>query len=371
MSSKVQISPVQVLAVIACLPYGKSIGYTNGILADLVANDAWMAMSLAFAVGLAGMAGVVWLVRRFQGRTATEAIPKLLGRPLGAVAMLALAVFFLGSFATSAITIEQHINDYLLTETPFMVFVLGYTVLIIYGCYLGIEVAARLGLIGVLSAAAINISMVAGSLDKLQLERILPLMDHSPPQLLAASLVASTDVAIPLAGALILLPLTIKPATWMRSCLWGLACGAALVLTWTLFETGVLGPEITSQYLIACMQMARAAELSIYLHRYELIMVVFFVYAVITQSVVCLYCATELTAAALPFRMRRGWLIVGLGLLAMTFQYFVAFDREEYRTFLTVPWPLVVVVTGIGVPLAIGLVALFRPPATARARPGA
>lgn len=370
MSSKVQISPVQVLAIIACLPYGKSIGYTNGILADLVANDSWIAMSLAFVAGLAGIAGVVWLVRRFQGRTATEAIPKVLGRPFGAAAMLTLAAFFLGNFATSAITIEQHINDYLLTETPFIVFVVGYTLLIMYGCYLGIEVAARLGLVGVLSAAAINLSMVAGSLDKLQLERLLPFMDHGLPEVLAASLVASSDVAIALAGALILLPLTTKPTKWMRSCMWGLLCGAALVLTWTVFETGVLGPEITSQYLIACMQMARAAELSIYLHRYELIMVVFFVYAVITQSLVCLYCATELTAAALPFRVRRGWLVIGLGCLAIAFQYIVAFDREEYRHFLTIPWPIFAAATGLGVPLLVGLVALLRPSATTTARSG-
>lgn len=366
-----QITPLQALAVVACLPYGKSIGYTNGILADLVANDAWISMGLAFAVGLAAMAAVVWLVHRFRGRTATEAIPELLGRPLGAVAMLALASFFLVSFATSAITIEQHINDYLLVETPFIVFVAGYSLLIMYGCYLGIEVAARLGLVGVLSAAAINLSMVAGSLDKLQPERLLPFLDHGVPRVFTASLVASSDVTIALAGALVLLPLTTSPSKWMRSAQWGLACGAALVLTWTFFELAVLGPEITSQYLIACMQMARAAELSIYLHRYELIMVVFFVYAVITQSVVCLYCATELTAAALPFRIRRGWLIVGLGLLSAILQYTVAYNREEYRAFLTVPWPIAATVTGLGVPLLICLVALFRPLATTKARSGA
>ncbi|HLN65303.1 MAG TPA: hypothetical protein VK464_27595, partial [Symbiobacteriaceae bacterium] len=128
-----------------------------------------------------------------------------------------------------------------------------------------------------------------------------------------------------------------------------------------VFEVAVLGSEVTAQYLIACMQLCRAAELSIYLHRYEMLMVVFFVFGVITQSVVCLYGACELGAAVLPGQLRRPWLHVGAGLLAMPIVYYLGYDRDRYAGFLSVVWPLVAIPIAFGLPLLLAAVALLRP----------
>jgi len=359
-NSRVRISPGQLLAILACLTYGKSIGYTNGVLARNVAQDAWIAISLAFLSGLVLLWAVVWLARRFADQTPATYIPRLLGRPLGSLVMLLLALFFLGSFITSAVTIEQHINDYLLTETPLVVFVIGYTLLTVYGVYLGIEVAGRLAALGLTCAALLNFSMGIGAMDKLDVTRLLPVLDHPLPRIMGATLQAQHDVLMAVVGALLLFPLARKPERWLRSGAWALGLGAVLILTWTIFEIGVLSPEVTAQYLISCMQMARASELSIYLHRYELVMVILFVYSVITQSVVCLFGACELTAAALPWRVPRGWMVLGLGILSMVPQYYLAYDRDRYRAFLAIPLPWAALALGMGVPLLLCLVALFR-----------
>jgi hypothetical protein len=165
---------------------------------------------------------------------------------------------------------------------------------------------------------------------------------------------------------LLLLPMTEKPQQWLRFSWWGLGLGAVLVLTWSFFEITVLGPEVTGQYLIACMQLARAAELSIYLHRYEMIMVVLFVYGVISQSIALLYCATELLAAALPFKVRRGYLVTAVSLLSIAPQYYLAYDRERYGSFLAVIWPPITFALAFVLPLLLCAVAMFRPKASTK-----
>ena len=359
---KVQIGSFQLLTVIANLVYGKAVGYTNGTLARAVGRDTWLSMLIAFLEGMAIIPAMVWLARRRGAERPVDYIPKLLGRPLGRLIMLLLALFFYGAYITSAITISQHISDYLMTETPLILFVAGYTVLTAYGVHLGVEVAARLSVLGLIMIALLNLSMVMGSVQYMDLSRLLPVFDHGVLPVVAASSRAVTDVGIATAASLMLLPhLAAPPERWLKIGWWGLGLGCVLVLTWSVFEITVLGPEMTAQYLVACMQMARAAELSIYLHRYELIMVVMFVYGVVTQSVVCLYCAVGLTAGALPFKVKRGYLIGAAAIVTVGPQYYLAYDRDRYGAFLAMVWPPVSVALAFGLPLLLCLAALFQP----------
>lgn len=363
---QIRIGPWQLLALLANMVFGKSLGYTNGTLARVVGNDAWLSMSAAFLWGLAFLPVLVWLSRRRGGELPMAYIPKLLGRWAGALVMLLLSLFFYVAFMTSAITIEQHINDYLMTETPLIVFVTGYTLLILYGVYLGMEVAARLSILGCVLNIAFNIALAAGSVHHMDLSRLLPIFDHGVLPVLTASIRAYQDVGMATAVAMLVLPMTEKPKLWLRYSWWGLGLGGVLVITWSVFEITVLGPEVTAQYLIACMQLARAAELSIYLHRYEMIMVVLFVYGVISQSIALLYSATELLAAALPFRIKRGYLITAVSLLSIGPQYYLAYDRERYGTFLALVWPPVTVALAFVLPLLICVAALLRPKASTK-----
>lgn len=359
--AKVRVGSFQVLILLAALPYGKAIGFTAEVMARSVGNDAWLAMLGAFATGMAVVVPVVWLARRFGGQPPQRYLSRLLGRPLAALVLGMLALFFYGAFITSAITIELHINDYLMTETPLFVFVLLWTLLTMYGVYLGPEVAARLAIPGLFFFAALNLLMVLGSVDHVDLTRLLPLFDHGLPAVAAASLAADTDVGVAVAAALFLLPLTGRSGAWLRLSWWGLALGALLTVTWPIFEIGVLGPEVTAQYLIACMQLARAAELSIYVHRYELLMVIVFGWGMLTPCIITLHLACEVTAAALPWRVRRGALVLVCGLLTLVPHYYLAYDHDRYGLFLAHVWPRLAVPLAYGLPLLLCAVALLRP----------
>ncbi|MDF2627830.1 MAG: spore gernimation protein [Symbiobacteriaceae bacterium] len=364
--AKVKIGALQLITIFASLIFGKAIGFTNGGLARTVGRDAWASMTVALLTGMLLLPAIVWLARRGGGPLIAY-IKRLLGRWLGGLVLLLFAVYFGFAFATSANTMTLHISDYLMTETPFAVFVVGYTLLVTYGVYLGLEVAARLSVLGLIMTGLLTISMMAGSFDKFNYTQMLPMFDHGVLPVLAASSIAHTDVAMVAAAALALLPHSVgPPGRWNRLCWWGLGTGGILVLVWSIFETAVLGPDVVAQYLIACMQMARAAELSIYLHRYEMIMVVLFAYGVVTQSVVTLYCAVTLTEGALPWRVPRGWLILGWAALTVPLQFLLGNDRDRYGIFLETVWPAASIALAYGLPLFLCLVALLRPAAAAQ-----
>ncbi len=358
---RVRISGLQMATILANLVFGKAIGYTSEVLVRAVGNDAWISMALAFAQGLPIIALMVWLVKRMGGETPELFLKRLLGRWLGRVVLMLLGVFFLGAFITSAITISQHVNDYLMTETPLLVFVVIYTLVCMYGVHLGLEVSARLSVLGLVLVAVLNVLVIAGTINHIDLQRLRPLLDQGIGPVVGASLLAGQDVAMATAAALFLLPAT-RPGKWLRVCLWGLGLGALLTLVWPIFEIGVLGADLTARYLIACMQLARAAQLGIFLHRYEMLMVVLFVYSVFTQSIVCLYGCVELAGAALSVGKRgRPWLILGIGVVSMVIHYLLAFDRQTYAHFLAYEWPWIAVPLGWGLPLLLCLVALLRP----------
>lgn len=357
----VRIGRLQLVTIFANLVFGKAIGYSSGAMTRAVGHDSWIAMLMAFATGAMIMVPTVWLAGRFGTTGPGTYLPRLAGRWAGALLLALLCLFYAGSFVTSAITVEQHVSDYLLMETPLIVFVAVYALVCWYGVAHGVEGIARLSVLGLCLVFLLDILMVIGSLDHFDLLRLQPLLDHGVGPVALASIAADTDVAMATASALVLLPLTGKPQRWLRLGWWGLGLGALVTSVWTVFEVGVLGPHVTAQYLIACMQMARAAQLSIWLHRYEMVMVVLFVYSCLAQSMILLYCTVETAGALFGGRVSRGILVAVFSLFTIPVQHLLGADREGYRLFLESWWPALAVPVAFGLPLAAGALALLRP----------
>lgn len=357
----IQIGRFQAVTILANLVYGKSLGFTAGVIARRVGNDLWISMLIAFATGAIIMIATSQLTRVYGTQTPTEYFPRLAGRPLGTLFLILMALFFAGSFITSGITVEFHLNDFLMTETPLIVFVVVYTLLVLYGAYLGLEVAARLSVWGLFAGLLLALSMIAGSLDRFSFDRLLPLFDHGVTDVVLASLIADTDVAMAVAASLFLFPYVQRQGNWIGLSWLGLFYGALQSMAWPIFEVAVLGPEVTAQYLIACMQLGRASELSIYVHRYEMIMMILFASGVLAKSIVLLYLAFETISSALKLkRLGRGTAFAIFSLFTLPLHYWLASDRQLYNLFLDTWWPLISLPIAFGIPLALALLMLVR-----------
>lgn len=361
--TKVRISGAQTVALLACLAFGKSIGVTSASIARVVIQDAWLAMLIAFVGAFAVAVPFVALARRFPGQTPTDYVPRLLGNGLGRLALLLLSLFLLGSFLLSAITIELHVNDYLMTETPTLFFVICCSLLCLYGAYLGLEVIGRLAFVGLGMNLFLGALVVVGSFDHFEMIRLRPVWEHGLTAIVRASSLAWTDSALVLVGLLFLWPRSATaPGRWMNLSWLGLLMATITIMPWPVFEIGVLGAEVTAQYLIACMQLARSAELGIYLHRYEMVMMILFGWGTLVQGMALLYFALELLRAVIPLKLARGLFMTAVVVLIIPLHYYMAIDRERLDWLHSYLWPPIALPVALGLPLLLGLVALFRKP---------
>jgi len=319
-------------------------------------------MVLAFVGAFVMVVPFTSLARRFPTQRLPEYARQLLGPWLGWLIQFLLTLFLIGSFLLAAITIELHVNDYLMTETPTIVFVVGISLLSLYGAYLGLEVLARLSLWGLGFSLLLGSLMVIGSVDHFDVTRLMPAWEHGLPRILQASSVAWTDTAQLLVGLIYLWPRSTGDTSRWRNLSWlGVLLGAVTVLVWPVFEMGALGPEVTAQFLISCMQLARAAELGIYLPRYEMIMMVLFGWAALIQAMGFLYMSLESLQELFPTkRLSRGWFMTLVTFALLPGHYWLSQDREILDRVHTHLWPVIALPIALGLPLLLLLVAMVR-----------
>ncbi len=358
---QIRITGAQAVALIACLAFGKSIGLTTGALARLVAQDTWLASLFSFAGAFLLVVPLVALARRFPNQRVPEWVQVVLGKGLGGLVLLLLAFFLLGSYVLSAVTIELHLKDYLLTETPRPVFVIGLSALFLYAVYLGLEVIARLAIAGLGMALLLGFLVLIGAADRFDVTRMLPAWESGLLPIMQASSIAWTDSAMSLVGLLFLWPRTdAAPGRWLHLSWLAILLSTLTVIIWPVLEIGSMGAEVTGQYLIACMQLARTATLGIYLHRYELIMMVLFAWGTLIQNATLLYLGLESLRTIIPIKTGRGsFLFVG-SLLLLPGQYLLTEDRHLLDHFHTYIWPVIALPIALGLPLLLWLVALVR-----------
>jgi hypothetical protein len=138
-----------------------------------------------------------------------------------------------------------------------------------------------------------------------------------------------------------------------------MALSMCLIIIWPLYETMVLGPDLMKQYVVVCMQQIRCAQLTKYLPRYELVMVSFFTFTVLVQSVAMFHCAKHSLKQITG--IKKDWImILPLSVILCLLTYFLGKDDNNYIHFLSYPYPQICLILAGGLPILLLLTALFR-----------
>lgn len=356
---KIKISRTQLFFTIPNLLFGKAIGITAGVFARKIGSDTWTSMAFGFAAGIICMALMTFLSTRFPGKSVIQYSQEILGKWPAKIIGLILAVFFIIAYGTSANVMTLHLTEYFLPNTPFFVVCAVYTLICMYGTFLGIEVIVRFSLLGFIMLLMINITMVIGTIGDLQISNLLPLLDNGIIPNIQHSIYVFSDLAMGILAVGIIFPMLNNKKKTVSLTFWALILSALTILIWPFFETGVMGSEMMQKYVVCCMQQIRSAQLTMYLPRYELLMVSFFVFSVYVQSVAMFYCAHYCCKQVTGIKNRL-YILLPLTVLLIYITYYMAKDDNKYILFLTSPWPQICAGLCIGLPLILFIVGLFR-----------
>lgn len=118
---------------------------------------------------------------------------------------------------------------------------------------------------------------------------------------------------------------------------------------------------------VACMQMARSAELGNFV-RYEMIMIALFAIPLFVQISVCLFCASHVTAQIFGLKSHKPTLIP-VSLLLGGFGYWVVLDHIRAMDLLSQYWPPIALTISYGLPIMLVVLGfLFRKTQTSYAK---
>lgn len=353
-----QISNSMLLVIIINMLYAKSIGVTQGIIARQAGGDMWIVTIFSTIIGLVLMLLTVTIIKRSPNLNIVEQTKVLIGKWGEKLIALLIFLFFIAAYGGIMITVVYHLMDYFLPEVPAYIFVILITGVGLYGIVKGIEVIARLAILGIFSIIVLNVLLLFGSLDYFDVHHFLPVFRNGFFNAVEVSKHHNADWMMATMMVALVLPMVKQKEKWLNYSAKAVFVGGGLIMMWPLLEVGVLTPEVTSQYIVACMQMARSAEIGLFVHRYELIMVIFFAISALIQVMMCLLCAS-ISAKHLVGSKNLNFLLIPVAVILGVFGYWVVRDHIRAMDLLTYYWPYVAMAITFTVLISVFLLGLI------------
>ncbi|MFZ3591732.1 GerAB/ArcD/ProY family transporter [Bacillus sp. DJP31] len=349
---KVQITNGMFMALIINMIYPKAIGLTQGSMAREVGGDIWISTFIAVIQGIVIMYLVVFVIMRYPNGDLIDQSSLLLGKYFGKFIALFIFLFFLGAYGSIMATLVYHLKDYFLPDAPILLFIFVAFLLGAYAIHFGVEVIARMALIGVFSIIILNILLLMGSIGEFDIRELQPTFQSGFLEATWASRHHNTDWALATMMATIILPLVKENKSWKMSTFASIVYSGLFILMWPIIEVGVLTPEVVAQYIISCMQMARSAEIGLFIHRYEMIMIAFFATSALIQIMISLLCSSVALQKIIGLKDYRP-VIIPTCLILSGFGYWVVFDHHRAVYFIENTWVILSLSIAVGLPLLL------------------
>ncbi|MBP1761177.1 MAG: spore germination protein [Firmicutes bacterium] len=355
-NEKVTISNKQLTAIMVCLVWPTTINFCSGILTRLVGHD--MALSGAIAV-LTAMPFVymVFLVgKKFPGMTVVEYSQVLFGKILGKLLGLLLFMFFVLYAALAVSAYIQHLTDFLLPETPFMVVLVMHLVVVCYLVWQGPETIARIGLLAFALTFIFFALIGVSAIPEFDMTKLMPFFNVGAVNVGKASLRADPFTGVTQIVLAMILPMVANQTKAFRSAASGLAIGGAYFVFYFAVTIMVMGPQLTSIMRIPSMDLVRSIQITQYLHRFESFMVSLWYWSILIHAGALAYCGLQAFKQTVGIKQQKVYMILIYGLLLGGLTYYFGYNRVFYLNFVEYQWPYIALPFQFALPLLLLIV---------------
>lgn len=272
-----------------------AILFVPGITAEKAKQSAWLVPLLASSAGFASL-WVSWKIgKRFPGYSLPQYSTLIFGKIIGKILGSGYILFFL----VMNILVVREYTDFLkialMPNTPIWALNLSIILVGSYGAFSGIEVLARSAQFVLPLFLLSLITLLGISIQDLNLEELLPLLEGGISPLIQASITPASWFGESIILVL-LLPLINKPAEIKRKGFLALMGVAGLLCVETLITTAVLGPDLTGYFLFPYWRLARYLELGRAFVRVETLLVVLWISGIVMKVSIIHYITCLTTA---------------------------------------------------------------------------
>ncbi|HEX3011022.1 MAG TPA: endospore germination permease, partial [Syntrophomonadaceae bacterium] len=337
-SNNVIINNKQFKAIVICLAWPTAINFASGFLARLVGHDMWLSGAISVITTIPFIFIVVLLGKNFPGKTIVEYSQDLFGKILGKLLGFILFLYFLATAALTVSAYIQHLTDFLLPETPFLVVTIMYLIVICYLIWQGLEVIGRIGIIAFFLACIFYVLIFLASLPEFDLNKLMPLFSAGVVNTSIASLSADSFTGVIQIVIAMILPMISNQSKVFRSAAAGLAIGGVFFVSYFVAELMVMGPHLVSITRIPSMDLVRSIQITQYLHRFESFMVALWYWSILIRAGVLAYCALLTFKQTVGIKKDNPYLVIILGLLIGVLNYYIGYNRIFFLNFREYQW---------------------------------
>lgn len=369
-SEKININNKQLKAIVICLTWPTVINFGSGFLARLVGHDMWLSGAISVLTTIPFIYIVILLGRNFPGKTMVEYSQDLFGVILGKLLGFIIFLYFLAAAALTVSAYIQHLTDFLLPETPFLVVSIMHLIVICYLIWQGLEAIGRIGIIALFLDLIFFTLILLASLPEFDFNKLLPLFNAGTVNTSIASL--STDSflgVIPIVIAMIL-PMVPDQTKAFRAAATGLAIGGSFFVIYFVAELMVMGSHLISIMRIPSMDLVRSIQITQYLHRFESFMVALWYWSILIRAGALAYCALLAIKQTVGIKKDNPYSVLILGLLIGVLNYYIGYNRIFFLNFREYQWQYFALPFQYILPLVLLLVMLIKKPFTNKPKKG-
>jgi len=293
MNGKVRISARQFLILVTLFVVGDPILYVPSMLTDEAGQNAWL---VAIIVACAGMLLVVLynaLGFHFPRSTITQYPSLILGDSAGRV----VAFLYISFFFTDAAVLVWQIGDFMTTqimpETPDNAFLLLFSVLIVMGARLGLEVIARTAEIlfpWFILLITMTFLFLLPQWDKINLQ---PLIANVETNGMVSGGLKFFGYLLESVILLMIFPHVDRIKLAGKKFLTGMLLGNITFILIISFSIAVLGAEIVPLFNYPSYTLVQKISLGRFLERFEAVMALMWFITLFMKATICFYATVK------------------------------------------------------------------------------
>lgn len=342
--------------ILICIMWPSTINYASGMLAREVGRDMWISGIISVFTVLPFVLLIIYIGQSFPSKTIIEYSQELMGRVLGKIVGLLLAVYFFIAASSSISMYIHHLSDFLLTGTPFLVIIMMHVSVICYLIWKGPEVIARVGVIAFKAAIIFYLMVFAASLSEIDIMRIKPFFDSGVVNVFKSSLQVDTFIGLSPLVVSMLLPMVHDRKSVFGAATSALIIGGFFFISYFIVELMVMGPEVVALMRIASMDFVRSIQITKYLHRFESFMVALWYWSIMIQAGVLSSCSLEAFMQTTGIKKKKKLSIIIFGLAMIVATYYMANNRVYFLNLREHVWKYFSLPIDFGVPLLVVLI---------------
>lgn len=243
-------------------------------------QDAWIFISIGMLCGLFLMVVYMQLAAYYPGDTLVQILPKIIGKFLSYPIILLYILHFIYSAARGCRELGHLMVTTILSDTPIVVVIASFMVLMIYCLIGGVETFGRMAEIvfPIYIFSLILIWILLFSVDQFDVKNLTPILGNGVKQLLKEAIPSSINFPFGETIVIMMLFPYLSDKKHLRKVgVYSILVGGLLLTINSIMMISVLGPEIYSRdifNLLAATQMVSVAD---FLERFDALVILMMV----------------------------------------------------------------------------------------------